>query len=1826
MLAAQSWQSAIVNYTSNGKLNYVADVSKNRIPNFSFAGYKRGEAAIPAVSVKKTISPVTGDNTANIQAAIDYVGALTPDAGGIRGAVLLNAGIYNIYGTIYINYDGVVLRGVGDGSDPLTNTILYGVGDGGVVNGDTILSQRSLVVAGGGSTNRWASKSGSTYNITNDTLFVGDTVIALSSTSSFAVGDNIIIYSPSTTAWLEAVNYGGTHSTDPAAEPGVDVPWTVSSELDIVYNRYIKAINGSSITLDVPIYYKLKRALSQAYVYKYSRYNLKKYIGVENLRIDNDYASATDENHVWQSLDLFQIEDSWVQNCTFIHFGLAGVRTATASRITIQNCNSIDPISIITGERRYNFDFYQGSQQILIRNCYAQNGRHHYISNGTASTSGNVILNCTSSGMYQTSEGHRRWTQAILYDNLKELDGPRSDGNDVLLGLYCRGYFGTSHGWAMVNGVAWNCNAAQGNIVIQQAPTGQNFAIGCKAKNVTGLTPIAPVSEPQGYIEGTNQTGLVPQSLYTAQFQERMGSYIAPTTQASNVLFSAISTTSATISCTAGNGALRIFVVRSGGAVTANPGNNATYTANAVFGLGSQVGAGNYAVYKGTGTSVTITGLSTSTTYYVNIYELNGSSGNESYLTANPATGSVTTLTIEPIVQASNIQFSAITASSVTVSCTAGNGTQRIFVIHSGSGVTSDPVDNMTYTPNSNFGSGSQIGNGNYVAYVGTGTTVAISGLASGTVYYVNVYEFNGGSGSENYLSSSPGVGFVTTLATEPTTQAANLQFSGISATSFTVSCTPGTGAQRIMIMHADSAVSSDPADNVTYSSNGVYGVGSQIGAGNYVVYKGTGTTATISGLSALTAYYLNVYEFNGSGGLENYLTINPAGGSVTTSAPEPTLQASDLQFSSVTVSSVTLSCKKGNGSQRLVVVRAGASVTSDPLDNTSYSANNDYGVGSQAGSGNYVVYRDTGSSVTITGLSAGTAYYFNVYEVNGAGGNENYLITNPATGSVTTNIVGIYSTATGGAWTSGATWVGGVAPGAGDNAIIVSSAMVTLASAVTVLSTTVNSGGRLSLTANSTLNGNIYCAGTLTGSSYTLTTNSNVTISGSGALLSFSSSSGKLIAGAAKTFTLANGATFELSATGASPLATVVSGTWTWVVDNSRANTTISYKNSGSTTIAVLPNSQTYGNLVIKSPTGSGSNSWTNTLGASLNILGNLTVTNVAPDATVRTQTFNMGGNTITGNGINSAVFITNSSVGGTIALLSATATPLTNFAAGFPGFVSCSYINSSTASLSVPGGTYAAIAMAGTGSMSINANMLISDMLSVSCSPSQLSSGAFAISYGASSSLVYNGSMAQTTSNTEFPAANGPTNVTCNNSAGITFHAARIIPGIMTLGGNGIYNNISNISGYSGITYSASVQQSTGSEIGPSLELLTINNSNGVKLSSSTMVAGTLTLSSGKLLLGNSTLTLGTACSLTGTFSDNAMIAADGSGKLVKLISDTQTVPYVITFPVGDNTGTAEYSPVTIAINSGSFSSAQLGITLSNAKHAANSSVTDFINRFWNITGSGITNPIYSIVLGYTQADIAGTEANLVGGKYTSSSWAITGAVNLATHTITGSNLTSFGEFSAGETVAFSSVGSGAIQITAIQEGYYHGSGALAKSDTLQAYLATAPEFSLADSCALVIDSVTFTGTATFKHAANGSYYLVLKGRAIIQTWSSAAISFTRGNVTSYDFTTNANQAYGSNMVQKGSKWCLYSGDVDQSGFIDNNDLLLIDNDAYNFKSGYLITDLDGSTFIDNNDLLICDNNAYAYVGMKTPQESKLLSKMRKNAVPRSSTMEKP
>ena len=523
--------------------------------------------------------------------------------------------------------------------------------------------------------------------------------------------------------------------------------------------------------------------------------------------------------------------------------------------------------------------------------------------------------------------------------------------------------------------------------------------VGTAAANATSYNDTTGVAGTTYYywVRATNSTS---QSMSDFSAPDTgMKTLTEPTTPASNILFSALAQNSYNVSWQRGDGDYVLVVARQGGA-PADPTDAATYTANAAFGSGDTTVAGSHVVYKGTGTNVTVTALGTETIYHFAVYEFNGAA-TPNYRTHDEPVASRSTLAAAPTTQAQNLAFGSPLEVRINgINWDNGNGAGRLLVAKAASPVDVFPVNGTAYTANTNFGNaGAHLGGGNYVVWDGSGAT-GVAGLTRDVVYHFRVFEYNGSAATIHYnTNAAVGNPFSqTTMAGNPSSQATNLTFSAIGDTSFTVTWTKGTEGTNTLIVIRSGANPTGPTDMNTYTASTVWGSGSDLGSGSYVVYTNTGTSVTVTGLTPGTRYYVRAYAFNGAAGAQNYRTTDPVTIDGYTLMGEPT-QATNISFDNLADTSYRVAFTAGNGGGRLVVAKAGGAVTWLPTDGTAYSGqNNNFGSATDLGSGNRLVHAGT-SSFTLSGLTAATEYHVRIFEYNGTNATLNYN-TNAASGN----------------------------------------------------------------------------------------------------------------------------------------------------------------------------------------------------------------------------------------------------------------------------------------------------------------------------------------------------------------------------------------------------------------------------------------------------------------------------------------------------------------------------------------------------------------------------------------------------------------------------------------------------------------------------------------------------------------------------------------------------------------------------------------------------------------------------------------------------------
>ena len=232
--------------------------------------------------------------------------------------------------------------------------------------------------------------------------------------------------------------------------------------------------------------------------------------------------------------------------------------------------------------------------------------------------------------------------------------------------------------------------------------------------------------------------------------------------------------------------------------------------------------------------------------------------------------------------------------------------------------------------------------------------------------------------------------------------------------------------------------------------------------------------------------------------------------------------------------------------------------------------------------------------------------------------------------------------------------------------------------------------------------------------------------------------------------------------------------------------------------------------------------------------------------------------------------------------------------------------------------------------------------------------------------------------------------------------------VQGTLILKKNLVNQNVSaNSLGSGSIVFSGTVNQSiSGQNIIQNLELA---NASGLTVSGNTVVNGTLTLTNGLVTLGNYNLLLGASATVAGTPGSSRMVVPTGTGQLQKQYSAAGS----FTYPVGDATGTSEYSPVTLAFNSGTFGANNYaGVSLADAQYPG--TATSYLSRYWNVSSSNISNFACNATFKYIDpADVNGTESDIFSTRVSPAPFIAYNPANTGTNELTIHGLSSFGTY---------------------------------------------------------------------------------------------------------------------------------------------------------------------------------------------------------------------
>ena len=460
----------------NGKVTYHKDENGNRVIDFSYCGYKNSEQDIPQVKNKIFVPFQADDASEVIQNAIDYVQSLPLDEFGFRGAVLLDEGDFKLRSSLRITKSGVVLRGSGNKETRLLKqgvdrgALLYVEGVNDIIFGDTIPIK-------------------SNYVPVNSRHLMADDI------SGLTVGDNIMIFRPSTKEWIEQLgcdHFGG----------GITALGWKPGDVDVLWDREITSINENSVDIDAPLTMALDLKNAHSKIIRYSWGGRISNVGIENLYLESDYdrKNHKDEDHCWTAISVDNVSDCWVRQIEFKHFaGSSVILLPGASKVTVEDCISTQPVSEIGGMRRTTF--LTMGQLNLFQRCYSEEAMHDFAA-GYCAPGPNAFVQCESYNSKSYSGAIDSWSCGLLYDIVN------IDGNNLILKNL--GQENNGAGWGGGNSMFWQSTASE---IECYSPDKENInrAYGCWAQ----------FSGNGEWAQSNNH--IQPRSLFYAQLSERIG-------------------------------------------------------------------------------------------------------------------------------------------------------------------------------------------------------------------------------------------------------------------------------------------------------------------------------------------------------------------------------------------------------------------------------------------------------------------------------------------------------------------------------------------------------------------------------------------------------------------------------------------------------------------------------------------------------------------------------------------------------------------------------------------------------------------------------------------------------------------------------------------------------------------------------------------------------------------------------------------------------------------------------------------------------------------------------------------------------------------------------------------------------------------------------------------------------------------------------------------------------------------------------------------------------------------------------------------------------
>jgi hypothetical protein len=386
---------------------------------------------------------------------------------------------------------------------------------------------------------------------------------------------------------------------------------------------------------------------------------------------------------------------------------------------------------------------------------------------------------------------------------------------------------------------------------------------------------------------------------------------------------------------------------------------------------------------------VKLTPLAANQTYNGDIGVSGG--GADSVNKAVTGNSTVATQAVTTNVASSILVTSATLNGNITVLGTCPNTVSKGFVYSSVETTPENGELNVNIQPVSGLTTGAY----NY----------GLTGLSGGTTYYFQSYVYDGTS----YIYG--GVQTFQTSVTAPTnvtnTKACLTDNGGI--ISWTAPSTAPYGYMVFAVAATTAGTGSPTTPIADYATvNADFSVATTYASLGKLLYKGSATSVSITGLTENTSYSFRVFSYNQGSEIRNF-----SSGSTVGSIAENTLAQDDVKTFTGTPSSnqVTLNWTYNGATscfdEVIIVANQGAVALTPSGDGSAYIADDTWN-----GAGDQVVYKGSANSKAVTGFVNGTEYCFKIFVRRGSNWSDGTSVCvtpdisycDTANGSTTTN------------------------------------------------------------------------------------------------------------------------------------------------------------------------------------------------------------------------------------------------------------------------------------------------------------------------------------------------------------------------------------------------------------------------------------------------------------------------------------------------------------------------------------------------------------------------------------------------------------------------------------------------------------------------------------------------------------------------------------------------------------------------------------------------------------------------------------------------------